>query len=105
MKFKVVKLTKDGIPFHKWVIVDRKDFDQFDVISNYIDSFGKVIALDAHEAWCFYNWHDPMQYTAFHTRDQARAVLKRYQMGETSFFSKIKNGIHRWFSLPLFYIK
>lgn len=105
MKFKVVKLTKEGIPFHKWVIVDRKDFDKHGVISNYIDSFGKVISLDAHGAWCFYNWHDPMEYTGFQTRDQARAVLKRYQLSKTSFFSRVKNYFCRRLSIPLFYIK
>jgi hypothetical protein len=105
MKFKVVKLTKEGIPFHKWVIVDRKDFDKHGVISNYIDSFGKVISLDAHGAWCFYNWHDPMEYTGFQTRDQARAVLKRYQLSQTSFCSKVKNYFCRRLSLPLWYVK
>lgn len=106
MKFKVVKLTQTGIPYHAWGVMDDETYHSGPYRFNYyIDSFGIKHLFTKNEAWSYYNKKNPIQYTAFHTRDQARAVLKRYQMGETSFFSKIKNGIHRWMSIPLFYFK
>lgn len=101
-KFKVVKLTKEGIPYHKWAIMyDETYFFGPIRYHHYIDSFGITQCFCNDEVWSYYNKKEPMQYTGFHTRDQARRVLKRYQMGETSFLSRIKNGIYRWFSLPL----